>query len=136
MRKLSLALQKGVSTVELLVAMTVLSTVAIGVFGSVLSNTESTLLKSRSNLTNQQSEEALGAYLYEEFITYDETVPGSGLTDFKEQVTFSRADFPNTTLRYRSLMGYQTRYADASANSEMPSYFLNKRDYRHCQLPC
>ena len=116
-RKLSLALQKGVSTVELLVAMTVLSTVAIGVFG-LLSNTESTLLKSRSNLTNQQSEEALGAYLYEEFITYDETVPGSGLTDFKEQVTFSRADFPNTTLRYRSLMGYQTRYADASPTAK------------------
>ena len=95
--------------------MTVLSTVAIGVFG--LSSTESTLLKSRSNLTNQQSEEALGAYLYEKFITYDETVPGSGLTDFKEQVTLAALIFQ--TQRFDiAHMGYQTRYADASPTAK------------------
>ena len=61
-------MRAGISTIELLVAMTVLSTAAIGVF-SVLSTTETQLLSSRNDLNSQQSEDALGAYLYEEFIT-------------------------------------------------------------------
>lgn len=102
-------MRAGISTIELLVAMTVLSTAAIGVF-SVLSTTETQLLSSRNDLNSQQSEEALGAYLYEEFISYDPDAPSSGLTDSKTEQVYLRADFPNTELRYRSLMGNQTRY--------------------------
>ncbi len=103
-------MRAGISTIELLVAMTVLSTAAIGVF-SVLSTTETQLLSSRNDLNSQQSEEALGAYLYEEFISYDPDAPSSGLTDSKTEQVYLRADFPDTELRYRSLMGNQTRYA-------------------------
>lgn len=117
MAKIIGTLQKGLSTIELLVAMTVLSTAAIGVFG-LLSNTENSLLSSRNSLTDQQSEEALGAYLYEEFISYDETVPGSGLTDFKEVVVYTRPDFPKSELRYRSMMGYQKRYGESAISAK------------------
>ncbi|MGC6517601.1 MAG: type IV pilus modification PilV family protein [Candidatus Puniceispirillaceae bacterium] len=110
-------LKSGVSTVELLVAMTVLSTAALGVFG-LLSNTETNLLSSRNDLNAQQTEEALGAYLYEEFISYDETDPTTGLDDFKEEVFYTRAEFPNTSLRYRSVMGYQKRYAQGAVTAK------------------
>ena len=60
-RKLSLALQKGVSTVELLVAMTVLSTVAIGVLACYQHRINIAQVTKQPD--DQQSEEALGAYL-------------------------------------------------------------------------
>ena len=111
-----MATKAGVSTIELLVAMTVLSVAAIGVF-SVLSTTETQLLSSRNDFTFQQSEDALGAYLYEEFISYDPDSPSTGLIDSKTEEVYLRADFPNTELRYRSLMGNQTRYAAGATNA-------------------
>lgn len=112
-----MATKAGVSTIELLVAMTVLSTAAIGVF-SILSSTETQLLSSRNDFTFQQSEEALGAYLYEEFISYDPDAALSGLTDSKVEEVYLHSDFPDTQLRYRSVMGNQTRYALAATNAK------------------
>ena len=109
--------QAGISTIELLVAMSVLATAAIGVFG-ILSNTETQLLSSRSDLNAQQSEEALGAYLYEEFITFEEGDLTTGLTDSKEEQDYFRGDFRNIELRYRSLMGYQKRYEDEAVTAK------------------
>ena len=115
--KKRLGMKDGISTVELLVAMTVLATAAVGVFG-VLTSTETELLSSRNDFNTQQSEEALGAYLYEEFITYDETDPTSGLTISKFEQSYFRAEFQNTELRYRSLLGYQTRFADEAISAK------------------
>ena len=109
----------GISTVELLVAMTVLAVAAVGVFG-VLSNTETTLLSSRNDLTDQQSEDALGAYLYEDFISYDETVPGSGLAVSKDVSDYTNSDpaFSTTDVNYRTLMGYEKRYAENAVSAK------------------
>ncbi len=102
-------LKDGISTIELLVAMTVLSTAALGVFG-ILSNTETQLLESRNDFTAQQSEEALGTFVYDEFISYDPDIAASGLTASKSEQTYPNGQVPNADLRYRSLMGNEARY--------------------------
>ena len=86
-------LKDGISTVELLVAMTILSTAALGVFG-ILSNTETQLLESRNDFTAQQSEEALGTFVYDEFISYDPDDPATGLTAAKIEQIYPNSQVP------------------------------------------
>ena len=61
------SIQPGISLVELLIATTVLATAAVGVF-QLMSRSETQLFESRNALTTQQVEEAIGSYVYDDFL--------------------------------------------------------------------
>ena len=92
--------------------MTILATAAIGVFGFI-TQTENYLFQSRNNFVDQQADEALGALLYEDFIT-------SGLTDstMVDDYKSTDASFQGTELALLTVHGNQSRFADGQTSAK------------------
>ena len=66
-QKSRVSLADGVSLVELLIALTIISVAAIGIF-SALTQVETSLFKSRITLTEREYDEAVSSYVYDEFL--------------------------------------------------------------------
>ena len=79
-------LASGVSLVELLIALTVISVAAVGVFSS-LGHVESSLFKSRISLTEREHDETMSSYVYDAFLD-------GKLTDTSNTQIYTSTDLP------------------------------------------
>ena len=104
------SIQPGISLVELLIATTVLATAAVGVF-QLMSRSETQLFESRNALTTQQVEEAIGSYVYDDFLD-------NSLSDNSSAQPFDTsalpADLQEKGLQIATIFGTQDRYDDDS----------------------
>ncbi len=86
-QKRRVSLTDGVSLVELLIALTIISVAAIGIF-SALTQVETSLFKSRITLTEREYDEAVSSYVYDEFLDGD-------IVDTSNTQTFTSTELPD-----------------------------------------
>ena len=79
-------LSDGVSLVELLIALTIISVAAIGIF-SALTQVETSLFKSRITLSEREYDEAVSSYVYDAFLDGD-------ITDTSNTQTYTSSELP------------------------------------------
>ena len=100
----------GVTLVELMVALSLMALAATAAF-QVMTLAETTLFKSRAELTNQQREEAVGSYIYEDFLADNVTIMAA---DNYSNTGALPTDLAATTMTIVPVFGVGSRYDNAS----------------------
>lgn len=101
-------LAPGISLTELLVALAILATTAVGVF-QLMSLSEIQLLQSRNALTDEQLEGAIGSYVYDDFLD-GSLADNSSIIDY--DLSGLPADLQRSGLKIATIFGNQPRYED------------------------